>query len=119
MGVTKETVAPGNGSDRPKKGDNITMEYTGFLYDHNAPSGRGKQYAASSQFTRNEELLIDRQIRLVCRTRPFSNQNWCWTGYQRYEKLENTQEQALIREGWDEGVPQMSLGEKAILTITG
>ena len=45
MGVTKQTITPGNGVDRPKKGDTITMEYTGNLYDENAANNKGKQYA--------------------------------------------------------------------------
>lgn len=28
-------------------------------------------------------------------------------------------EYVLTVEGWDEGVPQMTLGEKAVLTISG
>ena len=43
MGVTKETITPGNGVDRPKQGDTITMEYTGNLYDDGASNQKGKQ----------------------------------------------------------------------------
>ena len=45
MGVTKKLISQGNGVDKPKKGDTITMEYTGNLYDQNAPENKGKQYA--------------------------------------------------------------------------
>jgi len=48
MGVTKEVLSKGNGADRPKKGDEVTIEYTGNLYDESAGAGnnfRGKQYA--------------------------------------------------------------------------
>ena len=44
MGVTKQLITPGNGTDKPKQGDTITMEYTGTLYDANAPDNKGKQY---------------------------------------------------------------------------
>jgi len=44
MGVTKQLISPGNGTDKPKKGDTITMEYTGNLYDANAENHKGKQY---------------------------------------------------------------------------
>ena len=47
MGVTKTLISPGNGQDKPKKGDSITMEYTGNLYDANAPGGKGKQFDSS------------------------------------------------------------------------
>jgi hypothetical protein len=43
MGVTKKTITEGNGVDKAKKGDTITMEYTGNLYDSNADNGKGKQ----------------------------------------------------------------------------
>jgi len=32
MGVTRTVLEHGNG-DQPKKGDEITVEYAGFLYD--------------------------------------------------------------------------------------
>lgn len=47
MGVTKTLISPGNGQDKPKNGDNITMEYTGNLYDPSAPGGKGKQFDSS------------------------------------------------------------------------
>lgn len=43
MGVTKEQISPGNGVDKPKAGDTITMEYTGNLYDEKAANKKGKQ----------------------------------------------------------------------------
>lgn len=47
MGVTREIIKQGIGSERPKKGDEVAIEYTGNLYDSNAGSEinfRGKQY---------------------------------------------------------------------------
>jgi FK506-binding protein 1 len=43
MGVTKKQISPGNGTDYPKAGDTITMEYTGNLQDSSAPDGKGSQ----------------------------------------------------------------------------
>ena len=46
MGVTKETISPGNGTDRPVKGDEVTIQYTGNLFDESkgqAAHYRGKQ----------------------------------------------------------------------------
>ena len=37
MGVEKTIIKPGNGVDRPKKGDEVSMEYTGYLYDPSKP----------------------------------------------------------------------------------
>lgn len=33
MGVTKKVLKEGNGTDKPKAGDQVTIEYTGNLYD--------------------------------------------------------------------------------------
>jgi len=35
MGVTRTVSANGNQQDKPKKGDEVTIEYTGWLYDVN------------------------------------------------------------------------------------
>ena len=53
MGVTKEVLAEGNKQDYPQKGDNISMHYTGCLYDENAPKKMGTKYVPFS-------LLADR-----------------------------------------------------------
>ncbi|KAK5132442.1 FK506-binding protein 1B [Meristemomyces frigidus] len=47
MGVTKKQLVAGNGVDKPKAGDNITMEYTGNLYDQSAADNKGKQFDSS------------------------------------------------------------------------
>lgn len=45
MGVTKETLKSGNGQDIPKKGDTVSIHYTGCLYDESKPNQHymGKQ----------------------------------------------------------------------------
>lgn len=45
MGVTKKVLKEGNGSDKPKKGDEVTINYTGNLYDESCASNyfRGKE----------------------------------------------------------------------------
>lgn len=43
MGVTKQLISAGNGVDKPRSGDTITMEYTGNLYDSHAQNHKGKQ----------------------------------------------------------------------------
>ena len=63
MGVTKETIKSGNGVDQPKKGDDVTIQYTGNLYDESkgqAAHFRGKQYV------RTAKLLLSIQ-QVTCR----------------------------------------------------
>mmetsp|Transcript_34219 Transcript_34219/g.79583 ORF Transcript_34219/g.79583 Transcript_34219/m.79583 type:complete len:110 (-) Transcript_34219:104-433(-) len=79
MGVTKETIKAGDGTNFPKKGDKVTMHYTGTL------TSNGKKFDSS-----------------VDRGTPFQT------------KIGVGQ----VIQGWDEGVPTMSLGEKAILKMT-
>lgn len=45
MGVTIKILKPGNGTDNPKPGDEVTIEYTGNLYDekHADNDYRGEQ----------------------------------------------------------------------------
>lgn len=47
MGVTKETIAPGNGTDIPRAGDHVAIHYTGALYDPSKKDNHnmGFQYA--------------------------------------------------------------------------
>jgi len=82
MGVTKETITPGNGVLFPKKGDKLTMHYTGTLANG---KNKGKEFDSS-----------------VSRGKPF--QFVIGIGQ--------------VIQGWDDGVVQMSLGEKAWLHIT-
>ncbi|KXS18487.1 peptidyl-prolyl cis-trans isomerase, partial [Gonapodya prolifera JEL478] len=78
MGVTREVIKAGDGANFPKKGDKVTMHYTGTLTD-------GKKFDSSRD-----------------RGKPF---------------VTNIGVGQVIK-GWDEAVPQMSLGEQARLTIT-
>ncbi|KAF2673447.1 peptidyl-prolyl cis-trans isomerase [Microthyrium microscopicum] len=93
MGVTKETLSAGNGVDKPKAGDKVSMDYTGWLHDPNAADNqyRGNQFDSSQDRGEfNTEIGTSKVIK-----------------------------------GWDEGIigtpsqEGMTLGEKAVLTITG
>mmetsp|Transcript_27950 Transcript_27950/g.37777 ORF Transcript_27950/g.37777 Transcript_27950/m.37777 type:complete len:110 (+) Transcript_27950:73-402(+) len=79
MGVEKETLKAGDGVNFPKKGDTVTMHYTGTL------SSNGKKFDSS-----------------VDRGQPFKTRIGV----------------GQVIQGWDEGVPTMSLGEKAVLRMT-
>lgn len=45
MGVTRKVLKEGDGTTKPKKGDEVTIEYTGNLYDSKEADNdfRGKQ----------------------------------------------------------------------------
>lgn len=47
MGVTKETITPGNGTDTPRPGNNVAIHYTGALFDSSKKDNHnmGFQYA--------------------------------------------------------------------------
>jgi len=47
MGVEKIILKKGNGIDIPRKHDEVSMEYTGWLYSDDAPDKRGKQFDSS------------------------------------------------------------------------
>jgi len=78
MGVTVESISPGDGKNFPKRGDTVTIHYVGTLAD-------GKKFDSSRD-----------------RDSPFKT------------KIGMGQ----VIKGWDEGVPQLSLGQKAVLKVT-
>jgi len=47
MGVEKQVLKPGNGTDFPKKHDEVSMEYTGWLYDESKADKKGTQFDSS------------------------------------------------------------------------
>jgi len=87
MGVTRTVSAAGNGQDKPKKGDEVIIEYTGYLYDSSKEANgfRGNKFDSSvGRGDFKTAIGVGQVIR-----------------------------------GWDEGVTEMSLGEKSTLTISG
>jgi len=78
MGVTIQTLSPGDGQTFPKKGDKVKIHYVGTLQD-------GTVFDSSRD--RGEPFVTEIGVGKVIR-------------------------------GWDEGVPQLSKGQKAILTAT-
>lgn len=75
MGVTIETLSPGDGKTFPRKGDKVTIHYIGTLQD-------GSVFDSS----RDRGIAFETEIGV-----------------------------GKVIKGWDEGVPQLSLGQKAIL----
>eukprot|EP00401_Gymnodinium_catenatum_P071124 CAMPEP_0117542550 /NCGR_PEP_ID=MMETSP0784-20121206/44604_1 /TAXON_ID=39447 /ORGANISM="" /LENGTH=164 /DNA_ID=CAMNT_0005339303 /DNA_START=9 /DNA_END=503 /DNA_ORIENTATION=- len=82
FGVEKQVLRAGDGVNFPKKGDTVTMHYTGTL---TSVFFGGKKFDSS----------VDRGTPFVTKIGV-----------------------GKVIKGWDVGVPQMSLGEKAILRIT-
>ncbi|WP_241247659.1 FKBP-type peptidyl-prolyl cis-trans isomerase, partial [Candidatus Protofrankia datiscae] len=78
MGVSVETLSPGDGKTFPRKGDTVKIHYVGTLLD-------GTKFDSSRD-----------------RGSPFVTQIGV----------------GKVIKGWDEGVPQLSLGQKAVLTVT-
>eukprot|EP01061_Rhynchopus_euleeides_P037588 TRINITY_DN641_c0_g2_i1.p3 TRINITY_DN641_c0_g2~~TRINITY_DN641_c0_g2_i1.p3 ORF type:complete len:117 (+),score=58.97 TRINITY_DN641_c0_g2_i1:56-406(+) len=78
LGLTKKVLKEGNGQSFPKRGDQLTMHYTGKL-------ANGQKFDSS-----------------VDRGQPFQFQIGV----------------GQVIRGWDEGVMKMSLGEKAVLSMT-
>jgi len=47
MGVEKTIIKEGNGSDYPKPGEQVAMEYTGWLFDDSKSDKKGNQFDSS------------------------------------------------------------------------
>jgi FK506-binding protein 1 len=62
MGVEKKNISPGDGTTRPKKGDTVTMEYTGWLFDPSKPDTKGTQYVEilGRSLTSMSDIAVDR-----------------------------------------------------------
>lgn len=127
---SKQTLSPGDGKTYPKKGDTVVMEYTGsflstdgwfevdwyegWIHDESAPQKRGKQYVPDSDFW-SIILIVIRFDSSVGRA-DFETAIGIGRVIQG-KSGEQTLNACWHQEGWDKGVVQMSVGEKAILTI--
>ncbi|GAB7339791.1 hypothetical protein MBLNU457_6341t1 [Dothideomycetes sp. NU457] len=47
MGVEKQIIKQGDGSTKAKAGQEVTMEYTGWIFDGSAANKKGKQFDSS------------------------------------------------------------------------
>ncbi|PGH15067.1 hypothetical protein AJ80_05692 [Polytolypa hystricis UAMH7299] len=123
MGVTKKLLKGGNGADKPKKGDEVTIDYRGCLYDPNAAatnymgtearlilrwSGPGRFDSSKDRGEFKTTIGVGKVIRERKRDEPL--------------RLGENEWQLTFGDwiaGWDEAVVNMTLGEKSILTISG
>ena len=125
MGVTVNTTQPGSGA-QPSNGQTVTSEYTGYLKDTSKPDLKGNKYASTT--SRLSRLVSVQQLtelrtgstplsaaatsssRLAsARSSRVSTSRPCWLG----SRFANARDL-----GWDEGVTQMKVGEKATLDIS-
>ncbi|KAJ5328483.1 Peptidyl-prolyl cis-trans isomerase FKBP-type [Penicillium brevicompactum] len=88
MGVERKIVTRGTGSGSPAAGDKVSIHYTGWLYDAKK-SNKGFQGKQFDSSRSPGRGVFNVEI---------------GTGQ--------------VIKGWDEGVMQMTLGEKAMLTIS-
>jgi FK506-binding protein 1 len=61
MGVEKTLISQGDGSTTPKKGDVVTMEYTGWLYDPSKPENKGNK-SVPTAYVVDRSHLIDYNV---------------------------------------------------------
>jgi len=83
--LQKKLIQSGNGVDRPKKGDEVFIQYTGWLYDASATAN---QYRGNEFDSSRDRGDFKTKIGV-----------------------------GEVIQGWDEGVMEMTLGEKSVLTI--
>lgn len=99
--VRVERISAGDGKNFPKVGDSITIHYTGTL-------ARGGSKFDSS---------VDRGQPFSCQIGVFVvlSHFACKIRWKEADEIPNS---GQVISGWDVGVPQLSLGEKAKLHIT-
>ncbi|KAK8128383.1 FK506-binding protein 1B [Apiospora sp. TS-2023a] len=103
MGVTKTTIKEGSGAI-PQVGQAVTIEYTGWLKDTSKPDSKGNKYALP---------LPPPSTRFLFTTLGTAFDSSVGRG-----DFETTIGVGQVIKGWDEGVTQMKVGEKATLTIS-
>ncbi|KAI5777799.1 hypothetical protein EDC01DRAFT_719632 [Geopyxis carbonaria] len=95
MGVERIVLVPGNGVDFPRERDDVEMHYIGSLVVRGED---GNIVRDNSGAPKKGEVFDSSRNRGA----PFKTKIGI----------------GKVIKGWDEGVPQMSLGEKATLEIT-
>ena len=125
MGVTRTVLEYGNG-DQPKKGDEIIVEYTGFLYDE-VMQCRGQWWVSVGHPQRRKlptphvPNSFDSSENRGCHFKTPIGVGKVIQGplYHRRHKTQPWERSILTySEGWDEGIMEMKLGERSILKIS-
>ena len=127
MGITKEVITPGDGEHYPKAGDELHMHYVGTL------TATGEKFDSSIvRPPRSCVQLVPCTSRAPCTLQlefiSTRDQIFCRDAHATLTRRAARQDKGkpfsfkiglgqVIR-GWDEGVLQMSLGEKSVLSIT-
>lgn len=87
MGVTKETLRPGNGQDMPGAGDTVQIHYTGCLFDEAREDSHymGSQCAAAFRSLVPEDRADGEQVRQLVPARTAAEDaDWGWGCDSRY-----------------------------------
>ncbi len=125
MGVTQTVLEHGNG-DQSKKGDEVIVEYSGFLYDE-VMHCRG-QWQVSVGHSQRENLSTVHVPNIFdssqSRGRHFKTPIGVGkvikdlVDCSRHKTAARERSLLTCYEGWDEGIMKMRLGEKSILNIS-
>ncbi|KAK7956933.1 FK506-binding protein 1B [Apiospora aurea] len=114
MGVTKTTIKEGSGAI-PQAGQSVTIEYTGWLKDTSKPDSKGNKYALP--LLPSTRLLFTVLVIAMTFDSSVGRGDFETTiGVGQVIKGSSANRSPFI--GWDEGVTQMKVGEKATLTIS-
>ncbi|KAF2966372.1 hypothetical protein GQX73_g7204 [Xylaria multiplex] len=116
MGVTKTVLQEGSGP-QPTPGQTVTIEYTGWLKDTSKPDNKGDNYPAIHPVPALPTITTmtashDLQFKETTAPRP-----WFDSSVGRGDFVTRIGVGQVIK-GWDEGVTQMKVGEKATLDIS-
>jgi len=132
MGVTRKVIEEGTGTEKPQKGDEATVEYTGNLYDAEVgpeKDYRGKTYVYCTSrwpFNLSERKPADQyfytsRFDSSIGRGDFKTQIGVGKVIRGASDLYTPEDVAIdgYNLGWDEGVMEMVVGEKSILTVSG
>jgi len=106
MGVTKEVIKPGNGP-KPRRGQRVRVHYTGTLTN-------GKKFDSSRDRGQPFQFTLGAGESVGFVAKPFII--FFLQGHSCLYAL--LMSGSYLAQGWDEGVADMQIGERARLTIT-
>ncbi|KAF1738742.1 FK506-binding protein 1B [Beauveria bassiana] len=100
MGVTKTIIKEGSG-EKPKPGQTVVIEYTGWLKDASKSDKKGNKFDSS---VGRGDFEVKIGVGQVIRG--------------EYKVVHHLRAKVNTTPGWDDGVTQMQAGEKATLDIS-